>query len=88
MVRLSTQSFLHLTPELVDGDFDEPFYAKVARIDGDEVVFNSFKGGEGRVRREVAAEHTVAAGEVSKAGCISLLRCAVSVELDLHVHYG
>ncbi|KAE8960030.1 hypothetical protein PF010_g30693, partial [Phytophthora fragariae] len=28
MVRLSSRSYLHLTPEVVDGDFDQPFYAK------------------------------------------------------------
>ncbi|KAE8896215.1 hypothetical protein PF007_g19652 [Phytophthora fragariae] len=88
MVRLSTRSFLHLTPELVEGDYDQPFYAKVVRMDADVVVFRSLEGGEGRLQREVAAEHTVSAGEVNRSGRISLLRRPVSVHVTQQVQYG
>ncbi|KAE8910458.1 hypothetical protein PF010_g17481 [Phytophthora fragariae] len=88
MVRLSTRSFLHLTPELVEGDYDQPVYAKVVRMDADVVVFRSLEGGEGRLQREVAAEQTVSAGEVNRSGRISLLRRPVSVHVTQQVQYG
>ncbi|KAE8915158.1 hypothetical protein PF003_g420 [Phytophthora fragariae] len=88
MVRLSSRSYLHLTPEVVDGDFDQPFYAKVMRLDAEWVSFRSLQGGEGRVPRNVAEAHTVTANEVNKAGRESLLRCAVSAKIADQVHYG
>ncbi|KAG6610385.1 uncharacterized protein IUM83_19430 [Phytophthora cinnamomi] len=88
MIRLSSRSFLHLTPELASEDFDEPFYAKVLRVDSDTVAFRSLDGSEGRVPREVAAQHTVLAGEVNKAGGSSFLRRSVSVQLEHQVQYG
>jgi hypothetical protein len=88
MVRLSSRSYLHLTPEVAGGDFDQPFYAKVVQLDAEQVSFRSLQGGEGLVPRQVAGEHAVMASEVNKAGKQSLLRRAVSVKITDQVHYG
>jgi hypothetical protein len=88
MVRLSSRSFLHLLPELVEADFDQPFYARVLRVEQDEVTFRSLEGGEGTINRDVAAEHVVTSSEVNKAGRRSYLRRPVSVKLANAVHYG
>ncbi|KAG1704829.1 hypothetical protein DVH05_004857 [Phytophthora capsici] len=87
MVRLTSRSYLHLTPEVVDGDYTYPFYAKVVRLDGADVTFRSFEGSEGHVSRDIANEH-VSAGEVNGSGRSSLLRCPASVTIGEHVHYG
>ncbi|EGZ18548.1 hypothetical protein PHYSODRAFT_332315 [Phytophthora sojae] len=79
MVRLTSRSFLHLTPEVVQFEAEHPFYAKVLQLDSEEVTFRSLEGGEGKLERAVAEDHVVRASEVSQAGQISLLRRPVSV---------
>ncbi|ETI54046.1 hypothetical protein F443_03090 [Phytophthora nicotianae P1569] len=74
MVRFTSRSCLHLTPELIDGEYTQPFYAQVAP--------------KGRISRDVASEHVVSAGEVKASGRRSLLRCPVSAIIGEQVHYG
>ncbi|KAH7487765.1 uncharacterized protein KRP23_1728 [Phytophthora ramorum] len=88
MVRLTARSYLHLTPEVVDGNVDQPFYAKVLRLEPIWVTLLSLEGGEGRVLRSVAETHVTTASDVNKAGRVSLLRRAVSVTSADQVHYG
>ncbi|EGZ18056.1 hypothetical protein PHYSODRAFT_331926 [Phytophthora sojae] len=88
MVRLTSRSFLHLTPEVVEFEAEHPFYAKVLLLDSEVVTFRSLEGGEGKLDRAVAEDHVDRASEVSQAGQISLLRRPVSVSLAGEVQYG
>ncbi|KAE9262099.1 hypothetical protein PF001_g32177 [Phytophthora fragariae] len=88
MVRLTSRSYLHLTPELVDLDVDLPFYAKVLQLRPDKVTFRAFEGLEGCIDRSVAEEHVVRASEVNQAGQQSFLRRPVSVRVADQVHHG
>lgn len=85
MVRLTSRSFLHLTPEIVDGEFELPFYAKILQLGRDEVSFRSLQGGDGKVRRAIAVEHVVTLAEVNKAERVSFLRRSVSVKASARV---
>ncbi|KAE9001213.1 hypothetical protein PF011_g13850 [Phytophthora fragariae] len=88
MVRLTSRSFLHLTPEVVQFEAELPFYAKVLQLGSEEVMFHSLEGGEGKVDRRVAEDRVVLAREVTRSGRTSLLRRPVSVKLNAEVHYG
>jgi hypothetical protein len=87
-MRLTSRSFLHLTPEVVQFEAELPFYAKVLHLAADEVTFRSLEGVEGTIDRGIAEERVVLASEVTHSGRVSLLRRPVSVKLEGEVHYG
>ncbi|KAE9050410.1 hypothetical protein PR001_g2399 [Phytophthora rubi] len=88
MVRITSRSFLHLTPEMVGLDVEHPFYVKIVKLGSDTVEFRSLEGGEGTVDRSVAEQQVVLASEVTRSRQMSLLRRPVSVKVAEDVHFG
>ncbi|KAE8904996.1 hypothetical protein PF003_g11144 [Phytophthora fragariae] len=79
MVRLSSRSYLHLTPEVVDGDFDQPFYAKIT----EQVHYGQVVAVEGDKITIASAGHR----SLVVADSVSAVAPVVALLLE-HVHFN